>query len=167
VKNSISFRICFPIFSWIWYLYTFYQGLIRSCLFLGFSVAYAFFMAWIISTFLFFFVCVLYFFPFSYFLFAIFVCLQFSSVPCSFLFGQSVPLYYQWFLYSVGSKMWRNRRLSGSGRRTWLSYTSPARFSLFFQFYVISAYYLLFVHLSGCHPWKSMEFNSLIQSKLT
>lgn len=62
MKNSISFRICFPIFSWIWYLYTFYQGLIRSCLFLGFSVAYAFFMAWIISTFLFFFVCVFIFF---------------------------------------------------------------------------------------------------------
>jgi hypothetical protein len=76
VKNSISFRICFPIFSWIWYLYTFYQGLIRSCLFLGFSVAYAFFMAWIISTFLFFFVCVfIFFFPFlTFYLQFLFVC---------------------------------------------------------------------------------------------
>ena len=77
----------------------------------------------------------LYHFLSSYVFFLCYVFCVVASVrpsdECSFLYGQSIPLFVQRSLYSGQSKMRRHRRLPRPRRRSRLHNCSPARFLFF------------------------------------
>lgn len=101
--------------------------------------------------------CFMYYFFISIISISVYFVVLLFVRPSSFMFGRSIPLLIQRFLYSVQSKMRRNRRLSGSWRWSRLcNSTSPARF-LFVAFISFDA---LSFHLKNKRWIQTQLYNS-------